>query len=288
MSGRSSAKGSSPMMSRAHQTAWPRPMRRLLAGEADGAGRRLHAFQRRKLRLLAGLGQRVDQFRMDVEIVLDHLLVAAGHEDDVLDAGLERLVDGILHDGTVDDGQHFLRHRLGGRQEPRSEPGDRYHGFSDFLHRRFLSVGDRPARPGHEYPVVSSPALSTVPALTANGAEPPQPGGDRHAQMPERRRIAECASGIAFSGARAFRCWTSVRKEAASCEAAACAAPARPWLPHPADGRARRRRRPSASPRHGAVRARARSSRRGCDRHSRRSGSTTQRPPLASAEASRM
>ena len=118
MSGNSSAKGSSPMMSRAHQTAWPRPMRRLLAGEADGAGRLLQvALSETSCSSLPALGQRVDQLGLNIEIVLDHMLVAAGHENDVLDARLKRLVDGILHDGTIDDGQHFLRHRLGGGQE---------------------------------------------------------------------------------------------------------------------------------------------------------------------------
>ena len=113
------------------------PMRRLLAGEADGAGRQLQCAQRGKL--LHACPTRVSvstQFGLDVEIVLDDMLVAAGHEDDVLDARLQRLVDGILHDGTIDDGQHFLRHRLGGGQETRAETGNRYHCFSDFSHRQ--------------------------------------------------------------------------------------------------------------------------------------------------------
>ena len=62
------------------------------------------------------------------------MLVAPGDEDDVLDARLQRLVDGILHDGTIDDGQHFLGHRLGGGQKSGAETGDGYHCFSDFSH----------------------------------------------------------------------------------------------------------------------------------------------------------
>jgi len=34
--------------------------------------------------------------------------------------------------GFVDDGQHFLRHRLGGGQDAGAEAGDREDGFADF------------------------------------------------------------------------------------------------------------------------------------------------------------
>ena len=58
-------------------------------------------------------------------MVLDDALVAAGDEDEMLDAGLAGLVDHILDDRPVDDGQHFLGNRLGGGQEAGAEAGDR-------------------------------------------------------------------------------------------------------------------------------------------------------------------
>ena len=67
-------------------------------------------------------------------------LVAPGHEDEMLDPGLARLVDHVLHDRAVDDGQHLLRHGLGGGQEAGAETGDGEDGFADALHRAF---GDR-------------------------------------------------------------------------------------------------------------------------------------------------
>ena len=129
------------MMSRAHHTGVAETLWRLLADEADGAGHWQKAFKRLQLRFLAGLLQRADQFRMQIEIVLDHRLVATGHEHDVLDTGFERLVDRILDDRPVDDRQHFLRHRLGRRQESRSKPRHRYDCLPDFLHRMFLLRG---------------------------------------------------------------------------------------------------------------------------------------------------
>src|SRR5262249_17497419 len=42
------------------------------------------------------------------------------------------LVDHILDERLVDDGQHFLRHRLGGGQDTGAETGDGEDGFADF------------------------------------------------------------------------------------------------------------------------------------------------------------
>src|SRR5262249_32227153 len=69
-----------------------------------------------------------------VEMVLDDSLVAAGDEDEVLDAGLARLVDHMLNQRPVDHRQHLLRHGLGGREEPGAQPGDRENGFADRFH----------------------------------------------------------------------------------------------------------------------------------------------------------
>src|SRR5690606_17380259 len=99
-SGSSTAKYSSrPIMGAAHSTAWPRP---------------------------SGWGWRT------VEVVLDRPLGAPGDEDQGVAAGLDRLVDGVLDDGPVDDRQHFLWDRLRGRQEPGSKSRNRKDGFAQF------------------------------------------------------------------------------------------------------------------------------------------------------------
>ena len=64
------------------------------------------------------------ELELAVEMVLDDALVAAGDEDEMLDAGLARLVDHVLDQRPVDHRQHLLRHGLGGGQEPGAEPGD--------------------------------------------------------------------------------------------------------------------------------------------------------------------
>ena len=58
-------------------------------------------------------------------MILDRGLGAAGHEDELLDAGGLRLLDRVLDERLVDDGQHLLGHRLGRGQEPRAEAADR-------------------------------------------------------------------------------------------------------------------------------------------------------------------
>ena len=107
--------------------------RRLLACKARGAGCGLVRGQNLLLGLLvATRGQRGVEFEHPVEMVLDHALVAAGDEHEMLDAGLPGLVDHVLDQRLVDDGQHFLRHRLGGGQDAGAEAGDREDGFADF------------------------------------------------------------------------------------------------------------------------------------------------------------
>src|SRR6516165_3204808 len=64
------------------------------------------------------------ELELPVEMVLDDRLVAAGDEDEMLDARLARLIDHVLDQPPIDDRQHLLRHGLGGRQEPGAQPGD--------------------------------------------------------------------------------------------------------------------------------------------------------------------
>ena len=107
--------------------------RRLLARETGGAGFGLVPRQNVLLGLLvAARGQRGVELEHPVEMILDHALVASGDEDEMLDARFLGLVDHVLDQRLVDDGQHFLRHRLGGGQDAGAETGDREDGFTDF------------------------------------------------------------------------------------------------------------------------------------------------------------
>ena len=86
-SGSTTANGSLPTMSRAHHTAWPRPSgacwRVKLMAPASGWSLRQNVL----LGLLAARGQRGVELEHAVEMILDHALVAAGDEDEMLDAG---------------------------------------------------------------------------------------------------------------------------------------------------------------------------------------------------------
>src|SRR5262245_6292187 len=128
-SGSSSANGSWPTNSRAHHTAWPSPRgnccRVKLAVPGPGRSRGDAPLS---------LRERVFELELAVEMVLDDGLVAASDEDEMLDAGLARLVDHMLNQRPVDHRQHLLRHGLGGRQEPGAQPGDRENGFADRFH----------------------------------------------------------------------------------------------------------------------------------------------------------
>ena len=64
-------------------------------------------------------------------MILDGVLAATGDEDDVVDARLERLLDAVLDDGLVDERQHLLGLRFGGRQKAGAQAGRGKDGFSD-------------------------------------------------------------------------------------------------------------------------------------------------------------
>ena len=66
-----------------------------------------------------------------IEVVLDGPLAPAGDEDYVRYTRLLRLFDAVLDERFVDQGQHFLRHGLGGGKEPGSKPP---YGKDGFLH----------------------------------------------------------------------------------------------------------------------------------------------------------
>ena len=107
------------------------------------AGRRLQTLQARELLVLPALRQRVVELELDVEMILDDGLVAAGDEDEMLDPCLPRLVDHVLDDRPVDHRQHFLGDRLGGGQESRAQTGNGKDCLANSLHPRTLCFGLR-------------------------------------------------------------------------------------------------------------------------------------------------
>ena len=98
--------------------------RLLLAHRDQVAWRNLVGMQHFQLGIPAALAQGRLQFEGDVEILDERRFAAAGDQAELLDARRPRLFHGVLDQRLVHDGQHFLGHRLGGRQEPRSQPGD--------------------------------------------------------------------------------------------------------------------------------------------------------------------
>ena len=76
--------------------------------------------------LLVGLRQRLEQFRVVVEVVLDRRLAAAGDEQDLLDAVRNQFLHHVLHDRLARHRQHFLGLRFGGRQQagPQTRDGN--------------------------------------------------------------------------------------------------------------------------------------------------------------------
>ena len=107
--------------------------RLLLTREAGRAGFRQQAVQQRQLCILVALAQRMLKLELNVEVILDHVLAAAGDEHEMLDPGFHRLIDDVLDHRLVDDGEHFLRHRLGRRQEPRPQSGHRKYCLTNFF-----------------------------------------------------------------------------------------------------------------------------------------------------------
>src|ERR1044072_1570760 len=110
------------------------PERRLLAGERCGPRAGQHFGEDREVGGLVARTQRLLQLVLQIEIVPDRILVAAGDEDEVLDAGFARLVDDELDRRTIHDGEHLLRDRLGGGEEAGTETSHREDGFADGFH----------------------------------------------------------------------------------------------------------------------------------------------------------
>ena len=80
----------------------------------------------------------------EVEVVLDRPLLAGGDDDDLLDPGRDGLLDRVLDDRLVDEGQHLLGLGLGGREETSAPTG----GGEDSLANAHRTSGRRVWRSG--------------------------------------------------------------------------------------------------------------------------------------------
>ena len=93
--------------------------------------RRALVLECRQQLLLAALAQRLNELGVQIEMVLDRRLSRSGDEEHARDAHARQLFDDVLHDRLAADGQHFLRLRFGGGQQPCAKAGDRDHGDVD-------------------------------------------------------------------------------------------------------------------------------------------------------------
>src|SRR5258705_2496558 len=98
--------------------------RLLLTREARRPGPGQVVRQEIEIVLPLALAQRHLELELTVEMILDDAPVASGDEDEMLDAGLPRLVNDVLDHRPVDDRQHFLGHGLGGGQESGPQAGN--------------------------------------------------------------------------------------------------------------------------------------------------------------------
>ena len=104
----------------------------LLPRERHGA-RIGEAFQQ-AVQLLGLLPRGQERFQLIgvIEMIFDHMLAPAGHEDELLDARLACLLHPVLDHGLVDNRQHLLWNCLGGGQESCAHPGDGKDGFTNW------------------------------------------------------------------------------------------------------------------------------------------------------------
>src|SRR5882724_1178977 len=114
--------------------------RLLLTREARRPGPGQVVRQELEIVLPLALAQRHLELERTIEMILDDALVTSGDEDEMLDAGLPRLVNDVLDHRPVDDRQHFLGHGLGGGQESGPQAGngedsltDRFHALTGFM-----------------------------------------------------------------------------------------------------------------------------------------------------------
>ena len=94
-------------------------------------------------------------------MIVDRALAPARDEEELLDAGRLGLLDCVMNQRLVDYRQHFFGHRLGRRQKPGAQPGDRENGLADkFVHELLdrVPLGDPGGRSGQFICHETSPA----------------------------------------------------------------------------------------------------------------------------------
>ena len=89
---------------------------------------------------LVPISQRRFELERNIEMFDDGGLAAAGDQAELVDPGGTRFLDRVLDQRLVDDRQHLLGHRLGGRQETRAEAGDRQNGLAKWFVQRSRSL----------------------------------------------------------------------------------------------------------------------------------------------------
>ena len=99
-------------------------------GDVDHVGNLAHDVQ--QLGLLSLL-EHLLEFVADVEVIFDGALAAAGHDDDLVAAGRQRLFHAVLDDRLVDEWQHLFGLSLGGGQKARAQSGGGKNCFANLL-----------------------------------------------------------------------------------------------------------------------------------------------------------
>src|SRR5688572_1755590 len=107
----------------------PQPEGLLLSGETHLTGAWQIRFEQVELGRFSAPAQSVFKLVLLVEMIFDNRLVASGDENEMLDTRFPRFIDSQLDDRTVNNGQHFLGHGLGGGQKTGAKPSNRKHGL---------------------------------------------------------------------------------------------------------------------------------------------------------------
>ena len=133
-----------------------------------------------------------------VEVVLDRLLAPPGDDEDVVDARSDRLLDHVLDGRLVDDRQHLLRLRLGGREEPGAQAGGGDDGLADVGHGAVLLAdlrGQRALLASPEPLEVVAMAGHHQQAASREGRDLPGRSTRRHRRHREPRRDGQRSGG---------------------------------------------------------------------------------------------
>ena len=115
----------------------PQPQRFALACEQQLTGINVRCGHQLQRLLLAAQFQSPFQIIVIVEVIFQSALAAAGHKNELFDASGARFIHSMLNERAIDQGQHFLGHRLGCRQKACAKTSDGEYGFTNtLLHSR--------------------------------------------------------------------------------------------------------------------------------------------------------